>query len=80
MKQILSFTIAVIVLASCGSDECVTCEKQLPNSTTSSEICAAGTDVTVRSTVIGVIDDQTIKNSTVLEYQTKLEGQGYTCK
>jgi hypothetical protein len=67
-------------LVSCSSDGCVKCEKQLPNSTTTSEICESGADVTVRNTVIGVIDDQTIKNTSVSAYQAVLEAAGYTCK
>lgn len=80
MKHLLLFLLAAIGLVSCGTDGCVSCEKQLPNSTSSAEICASGSDVTVRETIIGVISDKTIKNTTVADYQAVLQGQGFTCK
>lgn len=69
-----------LTLISCGSEGCVSCEKKLPNSTTTAEICQSGSDVTVRNTTIGVIKDETIKGTDVATYQRTLEAAGYTCK
>jgi hypothetical protein len=68
------------LLASCQTEGCVTCEKQLPNSTTTAEICEAGSDITVRNTTIGVIKDETVKGVTVDQYKQTLITAGYTCK
>ncbi len=65
---------------SCKDDGCVTCEKKLTNSTVTQELCNDGPDVSVKITLIGIVSDSTVSNSTIEAYQAKLVSDGYSCK
>jgi hypothetical protein len=79
-KNVLAALICSVMIWSCKADGCVTCEKQLPNSVITQELCEDGTNVSVRITLIGIGSDSTVTNSTVEAYQAKLVGEGYSCK
>jgi hypothetical protein len=80
IKNFVAALCCSTLLYSCNTDNCVTCEKQLPNSVTTQELCEDGSNVSVRITLIGIISDSTVSNTTVSAYQSVLVGQGYSCK
>jgi hypothetical protein len=80
IKNALLVFSCALAIWSCKADGCVTCEKQLPNSVITQELCEDGTNVSVRITLIGIGSDSTVTNSTVEAYQSKLVGEGYSCK
>lgn len=80
MKFALIALFFSLMFWSCQADGCVTCEKQLPNSVITQELCQDGANVNVRITLIGIGSDSTVTNSTVDAYQSKLIGEGYSCK
>ncbi len=68
------------LLYSCSTDNCVKCEKQLPNSVVTQELCEDGANVSVTINLIGIVSDSIVANTSVTEYQAVLTGQGYSCK
>ncbi len=76
----LTFSLFAILFIGCGTDNCVSCSKQLPNSTADIEICESGSDVTVKETINKIVTNTTVTNTSVESYRKVVEATGYTCK